>query len=78
MTLAVRISGSVWTFFSSPSVPASGRTWRILNRDNLFHVQLSDLADVARELASDADRIMPGEGDLPVSELIRTAAKSGI
>ena len=41
-----------------------------LNVDNLFHVQLSDLADVARELASDADRIMPGEGELPVAELV--------
>jgi sugar phosphate isomerase/epimerase len=35
-----------------------------LTGDNLFHVQVSDLADTARELASDSDRIMPGDGDL--------------
>ena len=41
-----------------------------LTKDNLFHVQLSDVADVARELAVDGDRILPGEGDLPVTAVI--------
>jgi 4-hydroxyphenylpyruvate dioxygenase len=41
-----------------------------LTRDNLFHVQLCDLADVARELATDADRILPGEGDIPLQPII--------
>jgi sugar phosphate isomerase/epimerase len=41
----------------------------------LAHVQLSDLADVAREWAADADRILPGEGDLPVAEIV-TALKA--
>jgi sugar phosphate isomerase/epimerase len=38
--------------------------------DNLFHVQLSDLAGVPRELAADADRILPGDGDLPLAPLV--------
>lgn len=39
----------------------------LLTRDNLFHVQLSDLADVPRELARDGDRILPGDGDIPLT-----------
>jgi len=41
-----------------------------LTADNLFHVQLCDLADVPRELARDADRILPGEGDICLTPLI--------
>jgi 2-keto-myo-inositol isomerase len=41
-----------------------------LTAKNLFHVQLCDLADCARELARDADRILPGEGDIPLAPLI--------
>jgi sugar phosphate isomerase/epimerase len=41
-----------------------------LSTDNLFHVQLCDLAGVARELATDADRILPGDGDIPLLPLI--------
>ncbi|MBI1904594.1 MAG: sugar phosphate isomerase/epimerase [Planctomycetia bacterium] len=38
--------------------------------ENLFHVQVCDLSGTARELAADGDRILPGEGDLPVAALI--------
>ncbi|MEM7314454.1 MAG: sugar phosphate isomerase/epimerase family protein [Planctomycetota bacterium] len=41
-----------------------------LTKQNLFHVQLSDLADVPRELAMDADRILPGEGDIPNATIV--------
>jgi 2-keto-myo-inositol isomerase len=41
-----------------------------LTAGNLFHVQLSDLAGVPRELATDADRILPGDGDLPLGPLV--------
>lgn len=43
----------------------------LLNARNLFHVQLSDLADCPREIASDADRIVPGDGDIPLQSLIQ-------
>jgi len=33
-------------------------------------VQVCDLADSPRELARDADRILPGEGDIPLASLI--------
>ncbi len=41
-----------------------------LGPHNLFHVQLCDLADRPRELASDADRILPGDGDMPLESLL--------
>lgn len=41
-----------------------------LTADNLFHVQLCDLADTPRELARDSARILPGDGDIPLAPLI--------
>lgn len=41
-----------------------------LSAANLFHVQVSDLSDIPRELARDSDRIMPGDGDLPLAPLV--------
>lgn len=41
-----------------------------LSAANLFHVQVSDLADIPRELARDSDRILPGDGDLPLAPLV--------
>ena len=41
-----------------------------LNADNLFHVQLCDAAGVPRELATDSDRILPGDGDWPLVPVI--------
>ncbi len=36
----------------------------------LFHVQMSDLAGIPRELATDADRILPGDGDFGLHGLV--------
>lgn len=41
-----------------------------LSAQKLFHVQLCDLSGVTRELAADADRILPGDGDLPLEPLL--------
>ena len=49
-----------------------------LTADNLFHVQLCDLADTPRELARDSDRILPGEGDIPLAPLIARLRRSTI
>jgi 4-hydroxyphenylpyruvate dioxygenase len=38
--------------------------------ENLFHVQLCDIADRPREMAADADRILPGDGDIPLAPVI--------
>lgn len=49
----------------------------LLTAANLFHVQLSDIADVPREMARDADRILPGEGSLPPDALLARLAGIG-
>ena len=38
--------------------------------ENLFRIQLCDSSGVNRELATDADRILPGHGDLPLAPLL--------
>jgi 2-keto-myo-inositol isomerase len=38
---------------------------------NLSHVQLSDLSGVPRELATDADRVMPGDGDFKLQPIVQ-------
>lgn len=42
----------------------------LLTPQNLFHVQLCDLADRPRELAMDGDRILPGDGDFDFTQLL--------
>jgi sugar phosphate isomerase/epimerase len=54
-------------FFKGPSKEAD---LDLLSPHNLFWVQVSDLAGVPRELASDADRILPGDGDLPLKLIL--------
>ncbi len=48
-----------------------------LTTANLGHVQLCDLADVARELAADRDRILPGDGDLDVQPVMTRMREIG-
>lgn len=43
----------------------------LLTPRNLAFVQLCDLAGVPRELASDADRILPGEGDFRLEPILQ-------
>lgn len=42
----------------------------LVSPTNLFHVQFCDLAGVPREMASDADRILPGDGDLLLAPIV--------
>jgi len=51
-----------------------------LSLENLFHLQLCDLSGVPRELATDSDRILPGDGDfalLPILEVLRQIGYDG-
>jgi sugar phosphate isomerase/epimerase len=43
----------------------------LLKRDNLAFVQLCDVAGVPRELATDSDRIFPGEGDFRLTPIVQ-------
>jgi sugar phosphate isomerase/epimerase len=60
--------------------PSKAEDLAYLTPDNLFHVQLCDLAGVPRELATDADRVLPGEGDFqlePIVERLRAIGYAG-
>jgi sugar phosphate isomerase/epimerase len=50
--------------------PSKFEDLALLNRSNLAFVQVCDLAGVARELASDGDRILPGEGDFRLGPIL--------
>lgn len=49
----------------------------LLSNETLAHVQLSDIADVPREMAGDADRILPGEGSSPPHDLVARLVEIG-
>ena len=64
-----------WFHFSvGPSKPLD---LFLLSHETLAHVQLSDTADVPREMAADADRILPGEGSSPPHELVQRLVEIG-
>lgn len=48
-----------------------------LSVDNLFHVQLSDLSGVPREIATDAERVLPGDGDFQLEPLVERLRQIG-
>ncbi len=50
--------------------PSKFEDLALIRPGRLALVQVCDLAGVARELASDADRILPGEGDFHLAPLI--------
>ncbi len=57
----------VYQFFIGPSKEAD---LAYLSAENLFHVQLSDIVGQPREFASDADRVLPGDGDFPLRPIV--------
>jgi sugar phosphate isomerase/epimerase len=48
-----------------------------LSRDNLAWVQLCDVSGTPRELAGDGDRILPGDGDLPLGPIVAHLGRIG-
>jgi 2-keto-myo-inositol isomerase len=48
-----------------------------LTVENLFHVQLCDLAGPMRELATDTDRILPGDGDFLLEPIVARLREIG-
>ena len=44
---------------------------------SVTHVQLSDLSGVPRELATDADRVMPGDGDFKLQPILERLRERG-
>lgn len=56
----VGINFDVFHYYNGPS---KLEDFTMLDVERLFHVQYCDVAGVPRELATDADRILPGDGD---------------
>jgi 2-keto-myo-inositol isomerase len=50
--------------------PSKFEDFDLLTPANLAHVQVCDLAGVPRELATDSERIFPGEGDFKLEPII--------
>jgi 2-keto-myo-inositol isomerase len=48
-----------------------------LSAENLFHVQFCDLAGQPREFAADGDRVLPGDGDFPLSTIVERLREIG-
>ena len=70
-SVASRTSASASICFITTRGRASRRTWGRLTPANLFHVQVCDVAGVPRELMTDSDRVMPGDGDFQLEPVIR-------
>jgi 2-keto-myo-inositol isomerase len=73
----VGICLDIFHYYKGPSKPEDLER---LTPQNLFLVQLSDVAGIPRELMTDSDRVMPGEGDFrlePVVHRLRAIGYSG-
>ena len=67
----------VFHYYRGPSKPEDLDR---LTAANLFHVQASDVAGVPREMMSDTDRVMPGDGDFrfgPIFERLKAVGYEG-
>ena len=73
----VGINLDVFHYYAGPS---KFDDLRLLTPTTLAFVQLSDLAGIPRELATDADRVLPGDGDFqlkPILEQLRGLGYDG-
>ncbi|MEI7687191.1 MAG: sugar phosphate isomerase/epimerase [Planctomycetota bacterium] len=67
----VGVNFDIFHYYTGPS---KFEDFEHLTVDRLAHVQFCDVVGVARELATDADRILPGDGDFrfePIVQLLR-------
>ncbi|HYV36848.1 MAG TPA: sugar phosphate isomerase/epimerase [Gemmataceae bacterium] len=70
----VGINLDVFHYYTGPS---KFEDFDLLTAERLAFVQLCDVAGVAREMASDADRILPGDGDFRLEAIVRRLGEIG-
>lgn len=73
----VGVNLDVFHYYTGPS---KFEDLGLLTKDNLGFVQVCDVAGVPRELATDADRVLPGDGDfqvLPILQRLRALGYDG-
>jgi 4-hydroxyphenylpyruvate dioxygenase len=68
------INLDVFHYYTGPS---KFEDFDLISPTNLAHVQLSDLSGVPRELATDADRVMPGDGDFKLRQIVQRLQEIG-
>lgn len=49
----------------------------LLTKDSLFFVHINDVIDKPREILTDADRVFPGDGVIPLKKIIKKLIKIG-
>src|SRR5205807_1904084 len=64
----VGVNLDVFHYYTGPS---KFEDLALLTRANLAFVQLCDVAGVPRELATDGDRVLPGDGDFQLGPILR-------
>jgi 2-keto-myo-inositol isomerase len=64
-------------FFHFYCGPSKSEDLGFLTRNNLTCVHVSDLMGVPRELAADSDRILPGDGSMPIDAMVRALGEVG-
>lgn len=64
----------VFHFYKGPS---KTEDLERLTAANLFHVHVCDVAGVPREVMTDSDRVMPGDGDFRFAPLVRRLGEIG-
>jgi sugar phosphate isomerase/epimerase len=57
--------------------PSKAEDLARLTRQNLAHVQFSDVAGVPREFMTDSDRVLPGDGDFRFHPIVETLRRIG-
>ena len=70
----VGVNLDVFHYYTGPS---KFEDLALLTPANLAFVQLCDLAGVPRELATDADRVLPGEGDFRLGPIVEQLRRLG-
>ncbi len=63
----VGVNLDVFHYYTGPS---KFEDFDLLTPQNLAHVQLCDVAGVPREVATDADRVLPGDGDFRLDLIV--------
>ncbi len=63
----VGINLDVFHYYTGPS---KQEDLELLSKKNLAHVQLCDISGIARELATDSDRVLPGDGEFRLQAII--------
>ncbi|MCY2964921.1 MAG: sugar phosphate isomerase/epimerase [Planctomycetota bacterium] len=76
-SVGLRNVGLCLDTFHFATGPSKTEDLACLTEKNLFHTQFCDVADRPRELATDADRILPGEGDFHLAPIIEHLRKIG-